>query len=437
MKNRSVLNFFTEETSMRNKLWLGFISVVGAIIATNLLVGVFIANVAVNRLWFTIIGLIMGLLLGYVISRYILKNVRNLLIATRTIGKGDLTREVAINSKDEIGELAMSFNQMILSLREMIIQFRKSSDDIITASKTLSTFVQDINFTAEEVAVISTQISKGAEKQSQLMDNTFAIMKRMADSIQMVAEKSQVAADSAKLAGETAKSERGSLEKTREELEKVFSKIESSAFLIRNFGEKIQKITKIADIITGIAEQTNLLSFNAAIEATRAGESGKGFSIVADEVRRLAEKAKGYAEDITSIIDAIKKDNLIISSSLDEQTEGVSFGRKAVGTAVSGLVDIMGKIIEMVDDIQEISSITQQQKQDAQLVVDDMGNVAKLAEEYVCATEETAKVAASQVESMNKMVASTKNLSEISDRLKNAALRFKLETEMNTEKFGS
>jgi len=429
MKNRSVLNFFTEETSMRNKLWLGFISVVGAIIATNLLVGVFITNVAVNRLWFTIIGLLMGLLLGYVISQYILKSVRTLLIATRTIGKGDLTKEVEISSKDEIGELAMSFNQMILSLREMIMQFRKSSDDIIEASKTLSTFVQDINFTAEEVAVISTQISKGAEKQSHLMDNTFAIMKRMADLIQVVAEKSQVAAESAQRAGETAKSERESLEKTREELEKVFSKIESSASLIRNFGEKIQKITKITDIITGIAEQTNLLSFNAAIEATRAGESGKGFSIVADEVRRLAEKAKGYAEDITSIIDAIKKDNLIISSSLDAQTEGVSFGRTAVGAAVSGLVDIMGKIIVMVDDIKEISSITQQQKQDAQLVVQDMGNVAKLAEEYVCATDETAKVAASQVESMNRMVSSTKNLSEISDRLKNAALKFKLEAE--------
>ncbi|HJX31812.1 MAG TPA: methyl-accepting chemotaxis protein [Thermodesulfobacteriota bacterium] len=429
MKNRSVLKFFTEETSMRNKLWLGFISVVGAIIATNLLVGIFITNVAVNRLWFTIIGLIMGLLLGYVISRYILKSVRTLLIATRTIGKGDLTKEVAISSKDEIGELAMSFNQMVLSLREMILQFRKSSDDIIEASKTLSTFVQDINFTAEEVAVISTQISKGAEKQSHLMDNTFAIMKRMADLIQVVAEKSQVAAESAQRAGETAKSERESLEKTREELEKVFSKIESSASLIRNFGEKIQKITKIADIITGIAEQTNLLSFNAAIEATRAGESGKGFSIVADEVRRLAEKAKGYAEDITSIIDAIKKDNLIISSSLDAQTEGVSFGRTAVGAAVSGLVDIMGKIIVMVDDIKEISSITQQQKQDAQLVVQDMGNVAKLAEEYVCATEETAKVAASQVESMNRMVSSTKNLSEISDRLKNAASKFILKAE--------
>src|SRR4030043_25945 len=381
MKNKSVLKFFTEETSMRNKLWLGFISVVGAIITTNLLVGIFITNVAVNRLWFTIIGLIMGLLLGYVISRYILKSVRNLLIATRTIGKGDLTKEVAISSKDEIGELAMSFNQMVLSLREMILQFRKSPDKIMKTSKTPSTFVQDINFTAEEVAVISTQISKGAEKQSHLMDNTFAIMKRMADLIQVVAEKSQVAAESAQRAGETAKSERESLEKTREELEKVFSKIESSASLIRNFGEKIQKITKIADIITGIAEPTNLLSFNAAIEATRAGESGKGFSIVADEVRRLAEKAKGDAEELTSIIDAIKKDNLIISSSLDAQPDGVSFGRTAVAAAVGGLVDIMGKIIVMVDDIKEISSITQQQKQDAQLVVQDMGNVAKLAEE--------------------------------------------------------
>ena len=429
MKNISFLKSFEEETSMRNKLWLGFLVVVATIIATNLMVGVFITNVALNRVFFSLIGLVMGLLLGYVISRYILKSVRTLLSATRTIGKGDLTKEVPISSKDEIGELAMSFNQMVLSLRGMIVQFRKSSDDIVNAAKALSSFVQDINFTAEEVAVISTQISKGAEKQSQLMDNTFTIMKRMADSIQVVAEKSQVAAESAQRAGGTAKSERESLEKTREELERVFSKIESSATLIRAFGEKIQKITKIADIITGIAEQTNLLSFNAAIEATRAGEAGKGFSIVSDEVRRLAEKAKGYAEDITSIIDAIKKDNVIISSSLDAQTEGVSFGRKAVGAAVSGLVDIMGKIIEMVDDIQEISSITQQQKQDARLVVQDMGNVAKLAEEYVCATEETAKVAASQVESMNRIVASTINLSEISDRLKNAAVKFKLEAE--------
>ncbi len=162
------------------------------------------------------------------------------------------------------------------------------------------------------------------------MDNTFTIMKRIAELIQVVAEKSQVAAESAQRAGGMAKSKRGPLEKTREELKKIFSKIESSASLIRNFGEKNQKITKITDIITGIAEQTNLLSFNTAIEATRAGESGKGFSIVDNEVRRLAEKVKGYAEDITSIIDAIKKDNLIIS-----EIEG-----KKVGLIVDALVKI-------------------------------------------------------------------------------------------------
>lgn len=427
MSNGSVLRIFKEETSMRNKLYLGFLGVVATIIATNLLVGLVITNVAWNRALFTIIGLIVGMFLGSLISNHILKSIRDLLSATRIIGEGDLTKEVSLSSKDEIGELARSFNQMIFSLREMIVQFRESSDTIIAASKALSSFAQETNSNAEDVAVISTQISRGAERQSHLVENTFSIMKRMADFIQVVAEKAQIAAEAAKWAGETAKTERSSLEKTREELERVFSRIEGSAKLIRVFGDKIQKITKIADIITGVSEQTNLLSFNAAIEATRAGEYGKGFSIVADEVRRLAEKAKGYAEEINTVIDEIQKDNSMISASLDEQTEGVTFGRKAVEAAVSGLVEIMGKIIDMVEDIQEISSITQQQKQDAQLVVEDMGNVSKLAEEYVCATEETAKVAASQVESMNKMVASTKNLSEISDRLKNAALRFKLE----------
>ncbi|RLA95038.1 MAG: hypothetical protein DRG25_01195 [Deltaproteobacteria bacterium] len=431
MKEASGLKFFAEESSMRNKLYMGFLSVVATIVATHLILGFFITNAAWNRAVFAIVGLAVGMLLGTTFSKHIIKNIEDLAIVTKTIGEGDLTKEVSVKTKDEIGELARSFNQMIFSLREMIIHFRKASDDIINSSKSLSSFVQEINSAAEEVAVISKQISQGAEKQSNLVENTFAIMKRMADSIQMVAEKSQIAAEAARKAGETAKRERKSMEKTREELERVFSKIEDSAKTIRAFGEKIKKITKIADIITGVSEQTNLLSFNAAIEATRAGEFGKGFSVVADEVRRLAEKTKGYAEEINNIIDEIQKENFRISASLDEQTQGVTFGRKAVSTAIDGLVEIMEKIIDMVEDIQEISSITQQQKQDAQLVVEDMGNVSKLAEEHLSATEETARVAAAQVESMNKMVASAQNLSGISDRLKNAAQRFKLEIENN------
>jgi methyl-accepting chemotaxis protein len=249
----------------------------------------------------------------------------------------------------------------------------------------------------------------------------------MADSIQMVAEKSGIAADAARRAGETARRGRASMENSREELERVFSKIEASAELSRVFADKIRKITKIADIITGVSEQTNLLSFNAAIEATRAGELGKGFSVVADEIRRLAEKSKGFAEEITTIIDEIQKDNVRMLSSLDEQTQGVKTGRKAAETSIGELVDIMEKIIDMVDDVQEISSITQHQKKDAQSVMENMGNVSKLAEEHVSATDETARIAGAQVESMNEMVTSTQNLSSIADRLRNVASRFKVE----------
>ncbi|MBN2467722.1 MAG: methyl-accepting chemotaxis protein [Deltaproteobacteria bacterium] len=421
-----ILKFFDEESSMRNKLYLSFFMVVAVIIATHLLVGFFISDPAKSRAMFAFIGLAVGMLLGSLIANDILRNIGELVSATRIIGEGDLTQEVSVNTKDEIGELAGSFNQMVFNLREVLTQFRETSNEIFEASGTLSSFVGGINATAENIADISTRIAQGAEKQAALVESTFAIMKRMAASIQTVAEKSHISAEAAKKASETARRERESMEKTREELERVFTKIEDTTRMTREFGDKIRKITKIADIISGISEQTNLLSFNAAIEATRAGEFGKGFSVVSDEVRRLAEKSKRFTEEITAIIDEIQKDNIRVVSSLDEQTHGIEFGRKAVDTVVGGLVDITEKIIDMGNDVQEISGITQQQKNDAQTVVDNMENVSALAHEHLSATEETVKVAASQVASINEVVEATRNLSAISERLKAMALRFKL-----------
>lgn len=426
MKEGPGFQVFREGTSMRSKLLLGYFSVVAIIVTANLAMGSYVDNAAWGRAWSAVIGIVMGGVLGWIISKSILGTVGDLVSATRVIGEGDLSKEVPVLSADELGQLARSFNQMVFSLREIIFQFRTSSSEIIEAAEALSSSVQGLSADAEEVAVISNQISRGAQRQCQLVDNTFSIMKRMADSIQTVAEKSRIAAEAARRAGETTKRERESLDRTREEMERLFSRVEDSGKLIRAFGERIQKITKMADIITGVAEQTNLLAFNAAIEATRAGEYGKGFSVVADEVRRLAEKSRGYAEEITAIIDEVQKDNQRVSISLDEQLQGVSYGRKTVGAAVGELVEVMGKIIDMVEDIQEISTITQQQKQDAQQVLDDMGNVSKLAEEHLAATEETAKVARAQVEPMNKMVVSTQNLTTIAERLGDAARRFTL-----------
>jgi methyl-accepting chemotaxis protein len=411
---------------MKSKLLLGFLVVVASIIATNMLLELFITDIARNRALVACMGVAVGMLFASIISNYIVKNIKYMIADTRIIGEGNLTQEVSIKSRDEIGELAKSFNQMLSNLQEMIIQFRESSNDIISASKTLSSFVQGTNTTTEEVASISTRISEGAEKQSLLVKNTFAVMKRMAESIEMVAEKSQIATSKVKQVGETAKNESKSMEKIIEELEEVFSKIDKSTELNLEFGNKIQKITKIIDIITIISEQSNLLSFNASIEATRAGEFGKGFSVVAEEVRRLAEKTKGFTEDITNIVDEIQKDNRLVITSLDEQTKGIKSGRETINKAVGSLVDIMEKIIGTVEDVREISIITQQQRKDAQLVLEDMENVSKLAEEHVFATEETVKSTFIQVEAMNKMVLSTKNLSEVSDKLRKAAAIFKL-----------
>ena len=215
------LRFFPQGRSMRNKLYLGFLLVVSALILTNFIVDYTTTNTHLGRLWFAVIGFVVGLVVCWLISKEITGDIENLVVASKTIGTGDLTRGVRAETNDEIGELAKSFNAMVLQLRKLITQLRESSNAIVDVSANLSPSVEDIKNTAEEVVRISAHISTGAKEQSDLADNTFAVMKRMADSIQMVAEKSQLTALAARRAGETAQLGKQSMEKTQQELDKV------------------------------------------------------------------------------------------------------------------------------------------------------------------------------------------------------------------------
>ena len=125
MNNGESLKFFSEESSMRNKLYLGFLSVVATIVVANLLVNFFVPNLALGRFLSAVIGLGAGMLLGSFVANYILKNTEGLAAATKTIGEGDLTKEVSITTKDEIGQLAGSFNQMIFN--EIVRRYSKRS----------------------------------------------------------------------------------------------------------------------------------------------------------------------------------------------------------------------------------------------------------------------------------------------------------------------
>jgi len=380
-----------------------------------------------GRLWFTIIGFLVGLVVCWIIANDIIRDIEHLVAATHIIGEGDLTREVRVETRDEIGELATSFNTMVRQLRNLIAELQGSSRSMVDVSQKLTSSVHEIQNTAQAIDEISGHIAEGAGKQSSLAESTFTVMKRMADSINQVAEKSRLTAEAAQHISRTAQAGNHSMEKTKTELDGVFSNIENAGGLMKMFGNKIQKITNITDTISDISEQTNVLSFNASIEAARAGELGKGFSVVADEVRRLAEKTGDFAEEISVISAELNEDHAKVAAFINNQTEGVESGRRRVDETVAALMDIMEQIIAMVRDFEEISAITQVQEQDAHVVVDNMATVSQLADEHVAATGKTARAASSQLASANSAVAATRQLSGVSEALTGAISRFKVD----------
>ena len=411
---------------MRNKLLCGFLAVVLCMIVANLFFGLVVPKVTWSRALSVAFGSLAGLILGVVISNSVTKNVSKLVKITSTIGEGDLTQEVMVHSEDEIGDLANAFRRMLSNLRRMVSHLEKTSFSMFGSAQDLSNLAQEVNLASEEISTTIKQISQGAEKQSVLTDEVFSIMKGMSFSIEDIARKAETTARTADQTGDVAQKESNLMQIAIKNLEGIFNQIEESVQKAKEFGKKTQQITKFLDMITAISQQTNLLSFNATIEATRAGEYGKGFSVVAEEMRRLAEKSREFADEATTIIEDIQRDGVTLLYSMEKEIKEITEGKKSIGTTIDALEGIVKGITNMVEDIRAISAYTQKQRADSERIVNTVSEVAKLADENAMATRGTAVSTEDLVNSIEKIASSAQQSSSISTQLKEDIKEFRL-----------
>ncbi len=411
---------------MRNKLLCGFLAVVLCMAASNLLFTLFVPKIAWSRALSVALGSFVGLVLGAIISNYITKNITKLVEAAQKIGKGDLTQEITIQTKDEIGHLANAFRVMLSNLRDLVSHLENTSTSMLGSSGELVGLAGEVNVSSEEIAATMDHISRGAEKQSRLAEKGFNVIKDIVNSIENVTVKAKTTASSAIQAGSIAKTESKLMQEAMKNLGKIFSQIENSTQTVKDFGRKIKQVTKFLDMITSISQQTNTLSFNATIEATRAGEFGKGFSVVADEMRRLAERTKEFTIEVTDITEDIEKDRLSVLLSMENEAEKIEEGKGSIETTIKALGEMVKNITDITGDIQIISEITQKQKVDSEEIVQAMHEVAELAEENATATEEVAIATEELVGSMEKINSTAQHSSSTSHQLKEAITGFKL-----------
>ena len=370
------------------------------------------------------LGITVGMVVAFAMSRSLTTEIRSLASTARVVAEGDLTRDVPVNTSDEVGELAAAFNQMVGSLRDVVREVKTTSGQVTTSAVALSASAEEMNGATEEIAATVEQIAKGAEHQASLVEQTSKVMRQMAGAISEIAARAKSAAEAAAEAGYTAQTGGKSAREAMDKMKGVFSIIESAAAGVKGFSEKTHQIGTIVDVITKIAQQTHLLALNATIEAARAGEAGRGFAVVAEEVRKLATEAASSAEKIAELIKQIQGENTKVAGSIEVATREISSGREVLTYTGDALEDIVRVVVEEVKKVQEISALTQQQTQGAQEMVKTIDEIAKVAEDNAASTEEASAATTEQTASMEQMAQNAQQLSRLADKLKTLVTRF-------------
>ena len=330
-------------------------------------------------------GVMVAIVMAIVVLTYfllrsmVLKPINEMMLISKDIaqGEGDLTKRVPVHGTDEIASLGGYFNMFIEKLQKMIGKVAHVTDKVASASVELSA-------TAEE-------ISKGTDTLTSRASQTAAAVEEMNATVSQVAQNSGKAATLAQETVKTAKDGGSVVSDTISGMQQLSDAVSSSATIIAELGKSSDQIGEIVRVIEDIADQTNLLALNAAIEAARAGEQGRGFAVVADEVRKLAERTTKATKEIGDMIRQIQQDTRGAVESMQQGTVKVTSGVDLVNRTGEALSRIVEMVSESADMIRQIAVASEEQSVATQQIANDIENVAKVTKESASGASESAK----------------------------------------------
>lgn len=389
------------------------------------------SNIAANTkkqiLILGILSVLISIGIAVFIGRLISRPVMKMANQASKIASGDLTvDEIKVKNKDEIGDLADSFNQMTRNLKILIEKIRLDSEQVASSAEELTAAAEQTTQATNHISTSIQEVANGAEIQGHGVNESSIAMKDMAQKIQQMAETTSSISELATETNGEARNGRYSLQKVTEQMNTIREFVDESASVINSLGVHSQEIGKIIDVITSIADQTNLLALNAAIEAARAGEYGKGFAVVADEVRKLAEQSKESADQITELIQKIQGDATTATDVMDKGTQEVKEGMLVVHEAEENFEKIQKLIEQVTAQIQEASASSEEMSASVQQVTASIEEIARIAKESSNNTQNIASASEEQLASMEEIVSSASALSKLAEDLQEQASQFKI-----------
>jgi methyl-accepting chemotaxis protein len=374
----------------------------------------------------TLVLIVLGCAVGYVVARRISKPILLLANHTKKVAEGDLREEISVLSQDEIGMLAGSFNQMQRQLKDMMQKVADTSNHVLTSSKQLSKSSQLTTEMIHQMVAAIQEIASGSETMAQAAEENAKAMEEMASGIQHITESSLAISEESLEASQEANEGNRRIQQAVAQMRSISNSLAHSTMLVRKTNERTNEIGHVVELITNISSQINLLALNAAIEAARAGEYGRGFAVVADEVRKLAEQSANSASEITSSLQAIREDSIKSVEAMNQMTDEVQTGSDMVSQAGQSFESILHLIQDVSEKVQMISAVTEEVSANAQQISAAAEETAQIASESLDHTRKIAASSQEQLASMEENVRTAHILHEQADELQNMLNKFKV-----------
>lgn len=373
-----------------------------------------------------IVSFLLCLFVGYITVNMIVKPLRQMQRLMEQAEQGDLTVRGTYESKDEIGVLMKDFNKMMEGLSSIMSTVHERSELLLHNSRLVSDNANETAQATEHIAASMEQIATGSQLQQTASEENAIALEEFARGIQSIVENTASVAELASHSALQAEQGNATIVDAMEQMKSINQSVHTTESAVEQLLDHSLQIEKIIDVITNIAGQTNLLALNASIEAARAGESGRGFSVVAGEVRKLAEQSSESAKQIAELISVMQNSTQETVNAMGYVRQEVASGMKVVAQAGQMFEHIMALVQQVTGQVQETSAATEEMSAGTEEITASVDEMAKVATDASSAVQSVVAASEEQLASVETISASIEQLKQMAEELQMMVNRFRL-----------
>lgn len=346
-----------------------------------------------------ILVLLLAAIAGVFIGKRIGEPIEIIKDAIEKAGDGDFTAEYKIKSKDEIGKLAIASDKTRKNMRELVRKIKVISESLSNLSEQIGSSGNTVSLSSEDIVTSVASVSEEGMKQTEALKEAVNLLESFSIDLDNVDNNLNFLADGGKIIKEDTNRGAETINKLANTIDEMLDSFLVSKAKVENLDKTISQINSIVDVINGVAKQTNLLALNASIEAARAGEAGKGFSVVAEEIRKLAEEVLTSSKSITQLINTVMKETNDVSATTELVTKIVEESKNDINSVTTSFKGVISKVNNIPSDINKVQLVLRGTMEGRNKILHTVENIAlksqdisALSEDVTAATEEQAAI---------------------------------------------